>query len=111
MNTCQLVPTIGSGADGACSWREAAPGGGLLAFAASEREDRTDDEETACGRLLLVSGEALEPAGRAGDLTPLMAAARAGRAGLVGWLAAQGAPLDTREGQGWTVLHFSVVSP
>ena len=61
-----------------------------------------------CAELLLEAGEEVEAASSQG-MTALMAAARAGKAGLVAWLAGRGALLDQRELQGWTALHFSVV--
>ena len=74
-----------------------------------DREEGREEEERLCGRMLLVAGESVKTCGRQG-LSPLMAACRAGRAGLAAWLCQQGAGLDRREGRGWTALMFSVDS-
>ena len=89
-----------------CRYREAETTG-LLALASCPGGEAGD--EVACGELLLVAGEDLEIAGR-GGFNALMAAARGGKAELVGWLCDRGAGLDRRDSQGWSALMFSVDS-
>lgn len=91
---------------GICSYDERSGVTGLIALSSGDRGNQGED--VRCAELLVEAGEEVEAVSSQG-ITALMAAARAGKAALVAWLADRGALLDRRELQGWTALHFSVV--